>query len=320
MTTKVVAVVAFDNISSFQLSVPCIVFAGLRTQDELKYFNLLTCTAEAKVLRSSDGFGIVTDNNLDGLESADIVVVPTWRDPAEVPPQPLLEALRTAHQRGATLVGLCLGTYVLAATGLLENRPATTHWMWTDDLAQCYPAIQVRPDVLYVDDGDIVTSAGVAAGIDCCLHIFRRYHGTEAATSVARRMVVPPHRQGGQSQYIEQPVRSNTSPDKFSQMLEWVHANLDQPHSIDSLASRFIMSRRTFTRRFHEITGTTVSKWLLHQRLIMAERLLETTAAPIELIAQQAGFGSEVSLRHHFCKTFKITPSRYRKEFRGDKT
>lgn len=320
MTTTDVAIVAFDNISSFQLSVPCTVFAGLRTPGEPKYFNLQVCTAEEKLLRSSDGFSIVTENNLDGLESANIVVVPTWRDPAEIPPQALLNALRAAYQQGATLVGLCLGTYVLAAAGLLENRPATTHWMWADDLAKRYPSINVKPDVLYVDDGDIVTSAGVAAGIDCCLHILRRYHGSEAATRVARRMVVPPHRQGGQSQYIEQPVRGTTAPDKFSQMLEWVQANLDKPHSIESLASRIIMSRRTFTRRFREQTGTTVSKWLLHQRLLLVERLLETTTVPIDLIAQQTGFGSEVSLRHHFSKTLKITPARYRKEFNGSIT
>lgn len=293
------------------------VFAGVRFSGEPPQFNLLTCAAEEGLLQSSAGFGIVTDYGLKHLETADIAVVPSWRDTDEHPPEPLLEALRKAHRRGALVVGLCLGTYVLAAASLLENRPATTHWKWSDELARRYPSIRLQPDVLYVDDGDIVTSAGVAAGIDCCLHILRRFHGAEMASRVARRMVVPPHRQRGQSQYIEQPMQESSGEDRFATNLEWVQANLDQPHNIDSLAERFIMSRRTFTRRFRQVTGTTVGTWLLNQRLALAQRLLETSSSSIDLIAQQAGFGSEVSLRQHFSKALKTTPSRYRKEFRG---
>jgi transcriptional regulator GlxA family with amidase domain len=314
---RTVVVVAYNDINPFLLSVPCMVFDGVRFGAEPPCFTLLTCSAEGGALRSSAGFGICAEHGLEQLETADIVVVPSWRDAGEQPPEPLLEALVSAHGRGALVVGLCLGSYVLAAAGLLENRPATTHWNWADDLARRYPSIQVKADVLYVDDGDVITSAGVAAGIDCCLHILRRFHGAEMASRVARRMVVPPHRQGGQSQYIEQPIPNNAAKDRFSRMLEWLQANLDQPHSIDSLAERLMMSRRTFTRRFRQVTGTTVGAWLLNQRLMLAQRLLESSSAPMDMIAQQAGFGSEVSLRQHFSAAFRTTPSRYRREFRG---
>jgi transcriptional regulator GlxA family with amidase domain len=207
---------------------------------------------------------------------------------------------------------------VLAAAGLLDGRRATTHWAWADDLAGRYPQVRVDRDVLYVDEGNVVTSAGGAAGIDCCLHILRRLHGAEIASRVARRMVVPPHRQGGQAQYIEQPLRETPGDDRFARMLEWVQAHPDEPHTLDALAGRVFMSRRTFTRRFRQATGTTVGAWLLNQRLALAQRLLETTARPIALIAQESGFGSEVSLRQHFRKSLKVSPARYRKEFRGD--
>lgn len=320
MQARTVVVVAFDRISPFQLSVPCMVFAGVRFSGEAPRFNLQVCSSEGSRLQSSAGFEIVTGKGLDALETADIVVVPSWRDPEEQPPEALLEALRSAHRRGALVVGLCLGSYVLAAAGLLDGRPAATHWKWAGDLARRYPLVQVQPDRLYVDDGTIITSAGVAAGIDCCLHLLRRFHGAELAARVARRMVVPPHRQGGQSQYIELPIRPDAAADHFTRTLEWLQGNLDQPHSIDSLAARFIMSRRTFIRRFRQVTGATVGTWLLNQRLALAQRLLETTAKPVDLIAQESGFGSEVTLRQQFNKVLKTTPSRYRKEFRGNVT
>lgn len=317
MPVKTIAVIAFNQISPFQLSVPCMVFTGVHFNGEPLRFRLLTCAAEAGLLSSNAGFGIVTDHGLEHLETADIVVVPSWRDPDEQPPLALLDALRSAHRRGALIVGLCLGSYVLAAAGLLDNRPATTHWKWADDLARRYPLVHLHPDVLYVDDGDIITSAGVAAGIDCCLHILRRFHGAEMAARVARRMVVPPHRQGGQAQYIEMPMMKDASDSSFSRNLEWVQQNLGQPHAIDTLAERFMMSRRTFTRRFRQVTGVTVGAWLLGQRLSLAQRLLETTSKPIDMIAQESGFGSEVSLRLHFKKALKTSPAGYRKEFRG---
>ncbi|HEY6871396.1 MAG TPA: helix-turn-helix domain-containing protein [Geobacteraceae bacterium] len=317
MFNDTIAVIAFSGISPFHLSVPCAVFGEDRRDAGVPQFRVLVCGAEKGALATSAGFALTGLHGLRDLEHAGIVIVPSWRDPRELPPEPLLQALRKAGQRGATLVGLCLGSYVLAAAGLLDGRRATTHWAWAGDLADRYPLTRVDKDVLYVDEGEIITSAGGAAGIDCCLHILRTLHGAEVASRVARRMVVSPHRQGGQAQYIEQPLRESPAVDRFTQALEWVQRNLDQPHGLDALAARVYMSRRTFTRRFRQVTGTTVGKWLLDQRLALARRLLETTGKPTGLIAHEAGFGSEVSLRRHFNKVLRISPARYRKEFRG---
>lgn len=317
MQAETIAVIAFDQISPFLLSIPATVFREDADLPDLPRFRLLVCSAETPVLQSNGGFSLQTEHTLQDAVQADIVIVPSWRDPQEMPPEPLLQCLQAAHSRGALVVGLCLGTYVLAAAGLLDGRSATTHWRWSADLGQRYPQITLKPDVLYVDEGDIITSAGVAAGIDCCLHLLRRLHGAEAASHVARRMVVPPHRQGGQAQYIELPLSKSATEDRFSQQLEWLQRHLEQPHSLDSLATRFCMSRRTFTRRFRQVTGTTVGAWLLNQRLALAQRLLESTAKPIDLVAQEAGFGSEVSLRQQFSKLLQTSPARYRREFRG---
>jgi transcriptional regulator GlxA family with amidase domain len=311
-----VAVVAFDRIRPFHLSVPCAVF-GETAGDEAPWFDVRVCAAEPGELRSQAGFGIATRHGLRTLAWADIVVVPSWRDPREVPPASLLAALRRAHARGALVVGLCLGAFVLAAAGLLDGRRATTHWRWAARFAQLYPQVCVEPDVLYVDEGDVLTSAGTAAGIDCCLHVMRRCLGAEAASRIARGLVVPPHRQGGQAQYIEQPVLADARDTPLTRTLAWAARHPDMMHSLDSLAARAAMSRRSFTRHFRQHTGTTVGRWLAAQRLALAQRLLETTDQPIERIAERAGFGTSLSMRQHFTTAFNTTPSIYRREFRG---
>ncbi len=313
----VVAVIAFDGISPFHLSVPCAVFGRDRTGRDMPEFELRVCSAEGVHLQTSAGFSISTSHALYDLARAEIVIVPSWRDTGELPPQTLLEALRDAHERGALIVGLCLGSFVLAAAGLLDGRQATTHWHWAGELARRYPSVMVNPDVLYVDEGDIITSAGTAAAIDCCLHILRRRYGSQVANQVARRMVVSPHRQGGQAQYIKQPVRDVSGIDHFAKVLEWTRSHLDQQHSLDSLAKRALMTRRTFTRRFKQVMGVTVGSWLLNQRIVLAQQLLETTDEPIDQIALTSGFGSSASLRQHFTHALKISPSSYRREFQG---
>lgn len=317
MRANTIAVIAFNGISPFHLSVPCAIFGEDRTNAGIPKFELLVCAAEDGALQTTAGFSIETHHDLNDLPKASTVIVPSWRDPTELPPQALLDALRQASQHGARIVGLCLGSFVLAAAGLLDDRPATTHWLWADELARRYPRIRVNPDVLYVDDGEIITSAGTAAGIDCCLHLLRQQHGAKIANDVARRMVVPPHRQGGQAQYIQQPVRHLSTIDHFAKVLDWATGNLDKPLSLDMLAERARMSRRTFTRRFRQAMGNTVGEWLLSQRLSLSQQLLETTDSSIELIAERAGFGSTASLRQHFNHAFKISPSNYRREFRG---
>ncbi len=312
-----IAVVVFDRISPFHLSVPCIIFGEDRSGRCPVKFDLKVCSLEPGPISTSAGFSMEARYGLKDIAMASIVIVPTWRDTDEIPPKPLLDALRRAHKRGALVVGLCLGTYVLAAAGLLDGLEATTHWNWAADLAAKYPAIKVNPDVLYVDQGSIITSAGTASAIDCCLHIIRREYGANLANYMARRMVVSPHRQGGQAQYIQQPVRDISTVDHFAEVLEWSRRNLHQAHSLDSLAERALMTRRTFTRRFKQVMGMTVGTWLLGQRLTLAQQLLETTDHPIELIAESAGFGTAVSLRQHFNQAFKTSPSSYRREFRG---
>jgi transcriptional regulator GlxA family with amidase domain len=316
-TPHVVAAVAFDGISPFHLSVPCVVFAEDRSDGGVLGFEFRVCSIDPGPLSTTAGFSIAATHGLDALADADTIIVPTWRDPDEAPPAALLDALRAAHARGAQLVGLCLGAYVLAAAGLLDGRPATTHWAWAADFARRFPDVKVDPQVLYVDDGDILTSAGTAAGLDCCLHVVRKLCGAQSANYIARRLVVPPHRQGGQAQYVQQPMPPDLRGDRLSALLDWVNGTLDAPHTLDSLAGRAAMSRRTFTRHFKAATGTTVSAWLLAQRLARAQQLLESTDESIESIAGMAGFGSTASLRQHFTDAFRTSPSAWRREFRG---
>ncbi|MBU6993519.1 GlxA family transcriptional regulator [Ferrovum myxofaciens] len=317
MTILTIAVIAFEGISPFHLSIPCEVFGTDRSAAGVPRFDLRICAVEAGSLSTASGFTITVPYGLEGVASADTVIVPSWHDPQVLPPEPLLEALRAAHARGACLVGLCLGTFVLAAAGILDGHPATTHWLCARELAYRYPRIQINPDVLYVDDGDVVTSAGVSAGIDCCLHLLGKWYGAEIASRVARRMVVPLHRQGGQAQYIELPLPIEGKDKRLSAVLDWAVLHLDRLLDIDTLVEQARMSRRTFTRRFRKATGTTVSDWLRHQRLALAQRLLETTDQPIDLIAARAGFGSSVSMRQQFRDVLQISPSLYRREFRG---
>ncbi|KWS04249.1 Transcriptional regulator containing an amidase domain and an AraC-type DNA-binding HTH domain [Lysobacter capsici AZ78] len=310
------AVVAFDRISPFHLSVPCLVFEN-RGEGDLPPFDLRVCAAEPAPLRTRAGFDIATRHGLKSLDWADTVIVPSWRDGEERPPEALLKALRRAHERGAHIVGLCLGAYVLAEAGLLDGRRATTHWGWSEHFAARYPRVELQRDVLYVDDGRITTSAGTAAALDCCLHLLRRRHGAEIANRVARRLVVAPHRQGGQAQYIEQPLPASAQDDRLAAVLAWALAHLDQAHSLDALAQRALMSRRSFTRHFRDATGTTVGEWLAGQRLARAQRLLETSEHGLDAIAAQTGFGTAASLRQHFAARLGTSPSAYRRGFRG---
>ncbi|AKE09822.1 GlxA family transcriptional regulator [Serratia liquefaciens] len=316
MSPLKVGIVVFNNIIPFHLSVPCAVFEKALNGKGEPAYQLLICATEPGPLKTNAGFSIIAEYGLAALAQADMVIVPSWSDPEVLPPTQLIDALLSAHARGATLVGLCMGAFVLAAAGLLNGRPATTHWRWMSDFLQRYPQVSIDKNVLYVDNDDIVTSAGTAASIDCCLHLVRKRCGAETANAVARQLVVPPHRQGGQAQFIEQPVYNTAGGDRFMQTLNWATENLQQPLTLDQLAERACMSRRSFTRRFQQTTGTSVMQWLLNQRLAMAQRFLEKTDQPVERIAQAAGFATALSMRRHFQRQFKTSPSLYRKEFR----
>lgn len=315
MKSLVVAVLAFDRISAFHLSVPCAVFGEApREQGDLK---LVVCSAESRTLKTTAGFDVTTQHGLSALKKANIIIVPSWRNIHERPPQAMLDALVAAYKQGAKIVGLCLGAFVLAEAGLLNGRQATTHWERAQEFAERFPEVQVNINVLYVEDHNIVTSAGTAAGIDCCLYLLRQRYGTEYTNQVARRMVVPPHRQGGQSQFIEQPIPIKNLDSMLSSLTDWVRANLNLPHSVDSLAAKALMSRRTFTRHFRQLTGTTVTQWLLNERLRLSQVFLETSDQSVEAIAMLAGFGSVVTLRHHFRLKFGVAPIAWRTAFQG---
>ena len=311
------AVIAFDHLSPFHLSVPCLVFGETRAEKfpGVPEFDVRVCAVSPGELASTAGFAVTIPFGLEALASAHTVIVPSWPDPRQTAPQALCDALRMAHARGATIVGLCLGAYVLAQAGLLDGRRATTHWVHAADFAQRFPAVNVDANVLYVDDGEILTSAGTAAGLDCCLYLLRRMYGATYANHVARRLVVSPHRPGGQAQFIEQPLPVTANHSRLSELIAWVRANLHLPHSLDSLAARSLMSRRTFTRHFRQIVGSSVTAWLLAERLAEAQRLLESTDQSIEQIAEHVGFGSTVSFRLQFRQAFGVSPRDWRATF-----
>ena len=317
----VVAVIS-KEVAPFELAVPCEVF-GIDRADLVTpwYRFVIAAVGRTPVPTSIGGFSINTPYGLEEVESADtVVVVPQhWRDEPADPDRPLLlEALRTAHQRGARIMSMCTGAFLLAEAGLLDGRPATTHWMYTEELARRYPKVHVDPRVLYVDDGDVLTSAGTAAGIDLCLHVVRQDHGAEVANAVARRMVVPPHRDGGQAQFVDMPVAACPAEDPLAEVLDWMAAHLDRQLSVEQLARKASMSPRTFARRFRAATGTTPHQWLLAQRILMAQRLLETTDEPVERIADQCGFGTAAALRVHFQRAVATSPNAYRRTFRQE--
>jgi transcriptional regulator GlxA family with amidase domain len=310
-----IAVIAFDGISPFHLSVPCIVFGDDLLKLGVPRYRLLICGERRGRIATMSGFDIEVKHGLGSLKQADTIIVPAWRTPSERPPEPVLRALRQAHDRGSRIVGLCLGTFVLAEAGLLDGRTVSTHWAWADEFERAYPDVTLDRHAIYVDEGDILTSAGTAAAIDCCLHLVRRDLGADVANRIARRLVVAPQRHGDQAQYIENPVHKDDVPDALSKTLDWAMAHLKQPLCVEQLADRAGMSLRTFSRHFRKKTGTTVIPWLLHHRLAAAQRLLETSHHSIDQIAEDVGFGSTVSFRQHFARTFSISPASYRRQF-----
>ena len=311
-----VAVLAFEGVSLFHLSVPGIVFGVEPRPNGLPPYDVRYCTFTPGRVRSDQGIEIEVSDGLEAMAKADIVVVPAWSHPESVPPQALTRALQQAHARGAQVVGLCMGAFVLGDAGLLDGRRATTHWACRELFVRRFPGTEFHPDVLYVDDGNVITSAGTVAAIDCCLNLVRQRHGADIANRVARMLVTPPHRQGGQAQYIEQPVPILHCESRLPGVLDWAREHLSEPLSVDTLADIARMSRRTFTRRFREATGTTVVKWLALERSARAQQLLETTDMPIEQVAAEVGFGTALSLRQNFSRQVGTSPSLYRRAFR----
>lgn len=310
-----VVVLAYDGLCTFEFGVAVEIFGLPRPEMGEAWYRFAVAAVDGGELRATGGIRILADGDLSLLNAADLIIVPGWRGTDQAVPAPLCEALRQASIRGCQLLSICSGVFVLAATGLLDGRKATTHWRYIEALKTRHPAIDVVEDVLYQDEGDILTSAGSAAGIDLCLHVVRRDYGMEAANRVARRLVIPPHRDGSQTQQLSRPVAQLRESQRLGQLFDYLHQHLAVPHTVDSLSRRVGMSQRTFLRRFQDATGTTPSRWLLNERLLRAKDYLENSRLSIDSIAELTGFGQAATLRHHFRQHYALSPARYRKQF-----
>ena len=310
-----VVVLAYDGLCTFEFGVAVEIFGLPRPEMGESWYRFAVAGVDEGELRATGGIRILADGDLSLLERADLILVPGWRGIDAAVPDALCDALRRASARGCQLLSICSGVFVLAATGLLNGRKATTHWRYIEALKTRYPAIDVVEDVLYQDEGDILTSAGSAAGIDLCLHVVRRDYGMEAANRVARRLVIPPHRDSSQTQQLSRPVAQLRESQRLGQMFDFLHQHLALAHTVDSLARRVGMSQRTFLRRFQDATGTTPTRWLLNERLLRAKDYLENSKLSIDSIAEQTGFGQAATLRHHFRQHYALSPARYRKQF-----
>ena len=309
-----VAALAYDGLCTFEFGIVVEVFGLPRPELGPGWYKFQVCALEKGDLRATGGVTVRAAAGLSGLRRAGTIVLPGWRDADERPPEELLRAMRAAYARGARLVTICSGVFVLAAACLLDGKRATTHWRYVERLRARYPRVKVEPDVLYVDEGRLLTSAGSAAGLDLCLHIVRRDHGAEIANQVARRLVVPPQREGGQSQYVPVPVAAEST-GGLAAVLEWAQARLNEDLSVERWARRAALSPRTFARRFCAETGTTPHRWLVHKRVLAAQRLLETSDASIDQVAEGVGLQTAATLRLHFRRALRTTPTAYRRRF-----
>lgn len=311
---SLVAALVYDGLCTFEFACAAEVFGLPRPELGPDWYRFQTCAPRRGRLRSQYGFNFTADAGLDRLAMAGTIIIPGWKSIEAPVPRRVCDALRQAHARGARLLSICSGSFVLAATGLLDERRATTHWLYAEEMQRRYPRIHVDADVLYVDEGRLLTSAGSAAGLDLCLHLVRRDYGPEVANQVARRLVIPPHRDGGQAQFVERPVQKSER-NALSSLLDKLRRRLDEPFSIPELAGMVAMSERTFMRRFKAATGTTPADWLTIARLDRARELLETTAYPVDRIAADCGLGTAMTLRHHFRQRLGLNPTTYRHRF-----
>ena len=310
-----VAVAVIEGAPIFEISIPVEIFGRLRPGMPALGYDVRVCNPESGPVYAGGGFTADTGDTYATLVDADTVIVPAIRDIDEEPPADLVAAVRQAHANGARVASLCSGAFVLAAAGLLDGRRATTHWLYSKEFQARFPAVDFDPAVLYIDDGDVLTSAGTTAGIDLCLAMVAADHGADVANTLARRLVAPSHRSGGQAQYVETPAPPDRR-DSLGPLLDWMRTHLSETLTVAELARHANMAERTLIRRFHTAVGTTPGKWLTEQRVLHARRLLETTDLPVERVASAAGLGGAANLRHHFTEVVGVPPSDYRRTFR----
>lgn len=313
-TPHQVAVLVYDGLCTFEFGIVADVFGYARPEMGPRWYRLVSCAVEPGPLRAVGGVLVHAEAGLEALADAETIIVPGWRRAGKLPPSELIEALREAAGRGARMISICSGAFLLAAAGLLEGRRVTTHWKYAADFRERYPDLELVPEVLYVDEGSVLTSAGSAAGIDLLLHVVRGDFGPEAANRIARGLVVPAHREGGQAQFVERPVPRRPN-GRLAPLLDWMRARLDEDMSNAMLARQAAMSERTFLRRFREMTGTTPAEWLQDERVAAARQALESTNAHVEQIAAALGFGTSATLRTQFRRRLGVGPSEYRRRF-----
>jgi len=314
-----VAILAYDGLCTFEFGCAIELFALERPELGVRWYSHAVCAVEPGPLRALGGLSVQVPHGLDVLADADTIVIPGWRDADEAPPAALIDALQAAHRRGARICSICSGAFVLAHAGLLDGRKATTHWRYLEQLRTRFPAIDIDPAALYVDDGGIVTSAGSAAGLDMLLHLVRSDFGTAIANRVAQRLVIAAHRDGDQAQLVARPLPANNA-NAIARLMDWVRENIRSEHTVASLAAQARMGTRTFQRRFRDSTGLPPLAWLVRERVALARQLLETRQAlDIDAVADLAGLGSGESLRRHFRAQGLPPPARYRK-LRGGRT
>ncbi|WP_087725427.1 transcriptional regulator FtrA [Pandoraea sp. PE-S2T-3] len=318
MENRLIVALAYDRLCTFEFGCVTELFALERPELGVDWYRFSVCAIEPGPLRAAGGITVTAPYALKRLDSANTIVVPGWRDPDEVPPEALLKKIRAAHRRGARLCSICSGVFVLAAADVLDGKTVTTHWRYAEKLQQRYPKLRVQSDALYVDEGQIITSAGSAAGLDMLLHLVRRDYGSAVANRVAQRLVVPPHREGGQAQFVPRPMPRDES-GRLAKLIDWARQHPALPHTLRSLAERAAMSPRTLQRHFQDATGMAPYEWLTHERVAVARELLEAQPSmPMLRIAELAGFGSEESMRRHFRRIAHTSPAAYREKFGHD--
>ena len=315
MHNHLVVALAYDRLCTFEFGCVTELFALERPELGVPWYRFAVCAGEPGPIRAAGGITLAAPYTLKLLANADTIVIPGWRDADEVPPAALLRRIRAAYERGARLCSICSGVFVLAAAGVLDGKTVTTHWRYAHKLQQRYPQLRVEPDALYVDEGQVITSAGSAAGLDMLLHLVRRDHGGAVANRVAQRLVVPPHREGGQAQFVPRPMPHDEG-GRIAKLMDWLRSHAAEPHTLHSLAARAAMSPRTLQRQFHDATGMAPYEWLVRERVAIARELLEAaTPLPMARVAELAGFGSEESLRRHFRRIALTSPGAYRRRF-----
>ena len=315
MNGHLVAALAYDRLCTFEFGCVVEIFALKRPELGVGWYRFAACAAERGPIRTRGGLIAQVPHSLAMLDRADTILIPGWRDPDEPPPSALLRKIRNAHARGARLASICSGVFVLAAAGVLDGKDATTHWRYAEKLASRYPALRVRSNALYVEHDNVITAAGSAAGLDMMLHLVRADHGARVANLVARRLVIPPHRQGDQAQFIARPLLPDHN-GRLTSLLDWVRGNLRRRHTLGSLAARAAMSKRTLQRQFVDATGLSPQIWLTRERVAAAKDLLESRGATLARIADLCGFGTEQSLRKHFRRQVGTTLTAYRRQFK----